>query len=707
VTTHPFGSAIFEQHAAKLAASAIAPEVARERGYVSADTKAQLAREGFGVVQRRPPALVIPLWSVTGERAGVQLRPDDPRYLDGKPAKYETRAGQRMLLDVPPRVRPRLGDPARPLVITEGPLKADAAVTAGLDCVALLGVWSWRGTNDDGGRVALADWELVALNDRTVIVAFDSDAMLKPQVHDALGRLGEFLARRGAAVAYAKLPHGDAGAKVGLDDWLAAGHPGTDLFDLATPDLHRPATEPAAGEPVDTFDDVPDEPGWAVLDDIAAILARHVAWPSREHRDAVALWAAHTYLMDVFDSTPRLAVLSPEKGCGKTRVLELVELLARRARLTVSMSGAYMYRAIDDYRPTLLIDEIDTIFGSRSKNEAHEDLRGLINAGFRRGATVGRMVGEGSGMVPTDFAVFTPVALAGIGDCLPDTVLDRSVIIRMRRRAPGETVEPLRRRRAVAISVGLSRRLAAWASRNSEGLDDFEPHMPDGIVDRPADTWEPLIVVADVAGGDWPERARAACVTLNQARADSDASLGVALLADIRRVIGDADRIATADLLEKLADLDEAPWGDWYGKPIDSRWLAKHLKPYGVRPDSIRIDTKTVKGYLTNWFADAWSRYLPPPTAATSGTTGTAGTVQVNGTDPVPNPDRVPDTGAGTHLQRPGTDAPVPGPVSGTGASNGTRPPALTSAVTSVPFVPDIPGVTANGNDTYDGEHDW
>ncbi len=682
MTEQPWGSRLFAQHVAKLTGSAIDPAVAHERGYVSADTKAQLEREGFAASQRRPPALVIPLWSVTGERSGAQLRPDEPRYVDGKAAKYETRAGQKMLLDVPPRVRPHLGNPARPLVITEGPLKADAAVSAGLDCVALLGVWNWRGTNKDGGRVALPDWELVALNGRRVVIAFDSDAMLKESVHGALGRLGEFLRRRGADVAYAYLPHGEAGAKIGLDDWLAEGHAGTDLFDLATTELRRPITEPTApDEPVDTFDDVPDEEGCSVLDDVAQVLDRHIAWPSAEHRDAVTLWIAHTYLVGAFDSTPRLAVLSPEKGCGKTRVLEMVQLLSRRARLTVSMSPAYMYRAIDEYQPTLLIDEVDTIFGNKAKNDAHEDLRGLINAGFLRGATVGRMVGEGAGMVPTDFDVFTPVALAGIGDCLPDTVMDRSVMIRMRRRGPGETVEPLRRRRAAGYANQLARRLAAWAERNSDGLDVAEPEMPEGIVDRAADTWEPLIAVGDAAGGEWPKRARAACVALNQARVDSGQSLGVRLLADIRAAMAGADKIATADLLDRLAKIDEAPWGDMWGKPLDARRLAKLLKGYDVRPDSIRIEghASTVKGYAAEWFADAWARYLPAE----------GGHDADHQAAPTPAPDAVPD------------------PASGTGTPTGTEEVPLTSTCSDVPLVPDFSGVGVGGRASYDGEVEW
>jgi Domain of unknown function (DUF3854) len=250
VTANYGAGAVFEQHAAKLRASAVSPEVAAERGYVSADTKAQLERYGFSQAQRLVPALIIPLRDVIGQNGGHQLRPDSPRVLRGRIVKYETKMGQAMQLDVPRRVQPRLGNPAVPLIITEGPIKADAAVSAGLCCIALLGVWSWRGKNEDGGKVALPDWEYLALNGRTVYVCFDSDAMLKPQVHGAMARLGRFLGHRGADVAYIYLPAGAYGAKVGLDDYLAAGHTTDELFAHATNKLPgHPSNSSATVQP--------------------------------------------------------------------------------------------------------------------------------------------------------------------------------------------------------------------------------------------------------------------------------------------------------------------------------------------------------------------------------------------------------------------------------------------------------------------------
>jgi len=230
-----YGGRLFEQHEALLRESAISPEVAAERGYVTADTKTRLAEAGFKHYQRQVPSLLIPVYDEHGVTVLHQHRPDTPRVLkkSGKAVKYETPGDGRMVVDVPPRVRPMLGNPFLPLFVTEGIRKADSAATAGLACVALLGVWSWRGANEHNGKVALAFWESVALNDRRVYIVFDSDVMTKREVHQSLARFGPYLARHGADVAYLYLPAGPGGAKVGLDDWLAAGGTVEDLVRLA------------------------------------------------------------------------------------------------------------------------------------------------------------------------------------------------------------------------------------------------------------------------------------------------------------------------------------------------------------------------------------------------------------------------------------------------------------------------------------------
>lgn len=174
--------------------SGISPEVVKARGYRTTKTKAELGRLGFSGAQQNVPALLIPVYSPSGDITTYQIRPDRPRIgKDGKPVKYETPRGSKMVLDVHPFVREKLGDPSVPLFITEGIKKGDALVSCGLCAVSLLGVWNWRGTNERGGKMALPEWELIALNDRQIYIVFDSDVMLKPQVHVALVRLKDFL----------------------------------------------------------------------------------------------------------------------------------------------------------------------------------------------------------------------------------------------------------------------------------------------------------------------------------------------------------------------------------------------------------------------------------------------------------------------------------------------------------------------------------
>ena len=220
-TIPDYGLALFAQHSELLTASAISPEVARERRYVSVDTRAQLKRYNDRFSSKCPvPGMLIPLRRLDGSVSGYQYRPDAPRIMDGRPRKYET-PFQPGCIDVPPGVRDRLADPAVPLLVTEGSRKADSAASAGLCCVSVSGVWNWRGTNPVGGKVALPEWNDVALNGRRVVLAFDSDVTVKPAVRRALDALAGYLVTKGATVEYLHLP--DAGdGKTGLDDYLAA-----------------------------------------------------------------------------------------------------------------------------------------------------------------------------------------------------------------------------------------------------------------------------------------------------------------------------------------------------------------------------------------------------------------------------------------------------------------------------------------------------
>jgi hypothetical protein len=356
--------------------------------------------------------------------------------------------------------------------------------------------------------------------------------------------------------------------------------------------------------------DAAPEPPRHILDEVHTFLGRFVAYPSEAAHVAHGLWVAHTHLMQEWESTPRLAFLSPEPGSGKTRALEITETLVPRPVEAMNVTPAYLFRKVSDPDglPTVLFDEIDTLFGPRAKE--HEEVRGMLNAGHRRGASAGRCVVRGKLILTEELPAYCAVALAGLGN-LPDTVLSRSVIVSMRRRAPGETVEPYRRRLHAPEGYEIRDRLALWATQIRASLNTC-PAMPDGIADRNADIWESLLSIADAAGGSWPERARVSAVTLVTLTMSATPSLGVRLLADLKVVFGETDAISTLELLNSLTSLEETPWGDLKGKPLDARKLARFLHPYGISSKPIRLPTGVVKGYTKQDFYDAWSRYLPP-----------------------------------------------------------------------------------------------
>jgi putative DNA primase/helicase len=253
----------------------------------------------------------------------------------------------------------------------------------------------------------------------------------------------------------------------------------------------------------------------------------------------------------------------------------------------------------------LLLDEVDTFA------KENEDLRGVIDAGHRRDGAVIRTVGDNH--EPRQFSCWAPMALAAIGH-LPGTIEDRSVIIQLRRRRPDELVESLRLDRADALDE-LARKAARWAADHLDELRRIDPEMPDGIYNRVADNWRPLLAIADQAGGEWPERARQAAVELTTGTEHEEGSASVTLLADIRSMFDTkgADRMTSDDLVAHLIGLDERRWPDWKnGRPISKAQAARLLKPFGISPKTIRVaDRPTAKGYYLAAFEDAFARYLP------------------------------------------------------------------------------------------------
>jgi hypothetical protein len=359
-----------------------------------------------------------------------------------------------------------------------------------------------------------------------------------------------------------------------------------------------------------------------LLDELVAFVRRYVVLAPAQ-ADAIALWIAHTHALDAAHATPYLAITSAEKESGKTRLLETLEVLVARPWLTGRVTAAVLIRKVDEQTPTLLLDESDAAFAG--EKEYAEALRGVLNTGYRRGGTASFCEKKGGDWTYRDASTFTPKAIAGIGH-LPDTVASRSIPIRLKRKAPGEPAEDFFRLDVDDQAAPLVERLRQFAVGRLDELAAARPERPAGLRDRAADVWQPLFAIADLAGCDWPARARWAALELSSAAAMDvdDGSIGVRLLADVRRVFDQrgVDRLATAELLEGLAADEEAPWATWHrGDRISPRKLAGLLRRFDVRSKTIRLpDGETPKGFLREQFEDPWARYLahPPSPSATT-----------------------------------------------------------------------------------------
>jgi putative DNA primase/helicase len=354
--------------------------------------------------------------------------------------------------------------------------------------------------------------------------------------------------------------------------------------------------------------------GAEMLDAIAVEIKRYVVMPAAAVT-AVALWIAHAYLLDRFVVSPRLAITSPEKRCGKTTLLDVLDRLTPKAVRTASLTAPVTFRLVESCGPTLLIDEFD------ATSLDDDALRGILNDGHRRGGHTPRCVGDGNEV--RLFATYCAVAIALIGD-LPATLTDRSISIRLQRRRKDEPVEKFRIGRTAQLDV-LARKIARWASDNTVAVGAADPVMPAGMHDRAEDNFEPLLAIADVAGGDWPDKARQAARALASSD-DGDTSVGGQLLSDIKAIFAErrnTDWLPSEEIAGTLGKIEGRPWGEFgrSGKPITANGLARLLKPFGIRPGKAREDgyTPGVRGYALASFKDAFSRYLPPDTPSVSG----------------------------------------------------------------------------------------
>jgi putative DNA primase/helicase len=388
-----------------------------------------------------------------------------------------------------------------------------------------------------------------------------------------------------------------------LDSEVATARRGTDGQDVPGRRVQLPEAEPRP-EPVDLAE---------TLTAIASAVRRHVIF-SAEAADAVALWAAHTWGYDRFRHTPRLAITSPTKRCGKSTLLAILLILCRRPLKTDSISASGVFRVVEALHPlTLLLDEVDAFA------QDNEELRGVLNSGFEASGAVIRVVERDGQHEPVQFSTFAPLVLAAIGT-IPGTLADRAVPIRMERKPAADTVERLRDNGSAAGLTVLARKLARWTADNAARLSPA-PGIPGAMNDREGDISVPLLALADAAGADWPARARKALLHLFGLRSDADegTEAGVLLLGDLKALFAEtgAERLPSATICTKLGEMDSRPWPEWKnGKPITPMQLARVLAPFRVTPQTYKPKggDKAVKGYIKDHFSEAWRRYLAADT---------------------------------------------------------------------------------------------
>ncbi|SHI08393.1 Protein of unknown function [Streptomyces sp. 3214.6] len=419
----------------------------------------------------------------------------------------------------------------------------------------------------------------------------------------------------GARSPHAPVPESTSGAnpqanavKSGTGPQEAAVAPGDRNGDREHRPRQPPGTAPQEGAG-------PGE-GAELLDELRATIGKYVVLPNEEALTAVTLWVAATHIQTVLQHAPRLAVVGPTKGCGKSRVLDVLHETVHQPIMTVNMSTAVLFRVIGKNPHTILVDEADTIFGPKAGE--NEELRGLLNAGHQRNRPAWRI--SGPEHKPTPYPTFAMAALASIGD-LPDTITDRAVVLRMQKRKPGEKVTPFRSRYAAPELNALRDRLAAWLGPLRGTAGRMAPTMP--VEDRAADTWEPLVIIADLADGHWPAIARAACVTMTryETAQDQQTNLKTRLLRDIHRIFeahGNPEALSSLDLVTALLQDPDAPWAEHGTKGLNAYHLGSMLRGFEIRPANYRFDKgRQAKGYARNQFLDSWARHCPDLTGTT------------------------------------------------------------------------------------------
>jgi putative DNA primase/helicase len=370
--------------------------------------------------------------------------------------------------------------------------------------------------------------------------------------------------------------------------------------------------------------------GRVLLDELLGVLERFVVLP-KWAAETLALWVVHTYAYHLRNVSTYLGIESPQKRCGKTTLLSVLSELVNRPVVAANISPPAFFRVIEETRPTLLIDEADTFLAG------NDELRGILNAGYsRKTAYVVRVATKRFAKTPNTkhqtpeklqgpnskfknsegsrlarFSCWCPKVMAAIGR-LPETLADRCIVICMQRKTAQEQCERLRNLK----SEELQRKCARFAQDNQERIASAQPELPDSLNDRAADIWEPLLALADLAGGDWPQLARHAAAGLNAAAQESNPIASLLAELAIAFVEADSDQLFSRSLVAALNASPDRPWSELNkGKPVTELWLAQQLRPYGIRPRTRRIGEERAKGYAQEDFQETFRRYVPRSTA--------------------------------------------------------------------------------------------
>ncbi len=345
-----------------------------------------------------------------------------------------------------------------------------------------------------------------------------------------------------------------------------------------------------------------------IFDDLEKLLREIVILKSDHEYTACVLWVAHTHSIPSFDFTPRLGIWSPEKGCGKSLVIEVLSYLVSNPLMSSSITAPALFRVIEKRGEgtVLFIDESDATFGRYGDKEKAEAIRQILNSGFKRGQSALRC--EGKNFEVKEFKVFCAVSIAGIGTkAIPDTVKDRAIILEMRKKLSTETIRGFESDEVEEIFTPYKIALAEWISVHSHKFRPSRPEMPSELSSRARDVWRPLFKIAESAGLEWQEKARSASLALQNLNTEpEEMTFNKRLLSDIRDVF-DGSEMTSQDLIQALKEIEEAPYA--FLDKFNTNTLSKSLSQYGIKPKQLNAK---VRGYRQAFFEDSWSRYLDP-----------------------------------------------------------------------------------------------